>query len=366
MRCIHLSKLWTKHYEALVNFIENQPGAIINEDLVSIEKQIRPAFYKKFNAVRASFLSQAYSDWLDEANFLSRKYMDAEDYLSELLRLEDVLMPGELERFLSDPTKQLVRDLFDPLFELLQEKIEQEEFEERAGKIVQESFQKLYQMGYIKWFVLSWIKNLDPEKIYHVPLPQPSSKQMIFHRDRFKQNIPFPEETKFLGFEVGRRDVLLIPDFIVRSAKLEKYVAFRTEIGKALWRASFYSERREWFPIESFVEDYGITEMKPDLLLYIDDNLEDVALVSDCEKFCRPDLVVYFLDQLEDVEECRMHRMESMQAAHETLKPIKGTCVISKSHVPESLVKGLDENIHVIHFGFNNLKWEILLDLLQN
>ena len=358
-------QLWPKHYKELVDFIEDEPGVVIKEDLISIDKEARSAFYKEFDKVRTSFLGQNYSEWLDEAHFLSTKYMKVKDYLSERLRLEEVLMPLELERFLSDPVKQVVRDLFDPLFELLQEKIEPEEFEERAEETVHESFRNLYQMGYIKWFVLSFIKNINPEKAYEVPLPQPSSKQMIFHRERVKQNIPFPEETKVLSFEVGRREILLIPDFIVRSAKLEKYVAFRTEIGKPLWQASFHSKKREWFSIESFLEEYGITEMKPDLLLYVDENLEDVSLVSDCDKFCRPDLLVYFLDQLEDVEERHAQKMESIRVAHDILKPAKGTCVIAKNHLPSSLVKGLDANIHVIHFGFNNLKWEILLDLLQ-
>ena len=188
---------------------------------------------------------------------------------------------------------------------------------------------------------------------------------MIFHRERHKQNIPFPEETKILGFEVGRRDVLLIPDFIVRSADLEKYVAFRTGIGKALWQASFHSQKREWLSIESFVEEYGITEMKPDLLLYVDENLEDISLVSDCDKFCRPDLMIFFLDQLEQVGERHRKKMEAVRSAHEILKPAKGTCVIAKNHLSGSLMKDLDANIHVIHFGFNNLKWETLLGLMQ-
>ena len=361
-----VSQSWRKSYEELVDFICDQPGMVIREDLVSIDKELRSLFYKKFNKVRASFLVPDYSDWLDEANFLSSKYMHVEDYLSDCLRLEDILMPSQLERFLSNPVKQVVRDLFDPLFELLQSKIEPEEFEERAKENVNDAFKHLYQMGYIKWFVLSWIKNIDPEKIYAIPLPQPSSKQMIFHRDHYKQNIPFPEETKIIGFEVRRRDVILIPDFIIRSARLEKYVAFRTEIGKALWQAAYHSEKREWFSIESIVEEYGVRALKPDLLIYMDENLEDVSLVADCNKFCRPDLMLFFLDQLEIDEENAERKMEELRCAHAILRPTKGTCVISKHHIPNSWVKGLDSNIYLIHFGFNNLKWEILLNLLQN
>jgi len=361
-----LSQQWYQHYQALQNFIGEHPGVEVGENLVSIDERTRPDFYKAFNRVRASFLAQNYSAWLDEAEFLSTKYMKVESDLKERLRLEDVLMPLELRRSLSDPMRQMVRELFDPLFELLQEKIEPEEFEETALETVHGSFRNLYQRGYIKWFVLSLIQKLNPEKLYEVPIPQPSSKEIIKQRQDFRQTIPFPEETKYLGFEVGRRDILLVPDFIVRSALLEKYVAFRTEIGKAIWRAVYHSDKREWLSIASMVEDQGVSELKPDLLLYVGDNLEDVSLVADSEKICRPDMAVLFLDQLGADEDSLARRFDTIKLYHQVLKPVRGTCVISKHHPPEHLLQGLDENIRVIHFGFNNLKWDIALSLLRS
>lgn len=360
-----MAQQWRQYYHELQDFISEHPGVEVREDLVSIDENDRPAFYKAFNRVRASLLAQQYSAWLDEAEWLSTKYMKVEKDLMERLRLEDVLMPLELKRSLSDPMRQVIREVFDPLFSLLQEKIEPEEFEEIALQNVHASFQNLYQRGYIKWFILSLIDKIQPEKVYEVPLPQPSSKEIIKQRQDFRQTIPFPEETKHLGFEVGRRDILLVPDFIVRSALLEKYVAFRTEIGKAIWRAVYHSEKREWLSIASMVEDHGVTEMKPDLLLYIGEKLEDVSLVADYEKFCRPDMAVVFLDQLEQEESQCALQLSRIKLYHEVLKPVKGTCVIAKHHLPEKLHQGLDENIHVIHFGFNNLKWEIVLDLLK-
>jgi len=360
-----LSGLWHKYYGELKAFIQDHAGVIIQENLITIDEDVRPLFYKQFNKVRSAFLGENFSEWLDESGFLATKYLKIEAYLLEELRLEEILMPVELQRFLNDPMQQVIRDLFDPLFELLQEKIEPEEFEERADQEVRESFKTLYQKGYIKWFVLSLIKNIDPEKAYEVPLPQPTSKQIIKHRDDIRQGIPFPQETRLLSFEVGRRDILLIPDFIIRSAALEKYVAFRTEIGKAMWRATYYSERREWFSIEDMVEKYGIAELKPDLLLYIDENLEDVSLVADSEKICRPDVIVFFLDQLEETGDSSVRKMEKIRLAHEMLRPVRGTRVIAKHHVPESMLKELNEDIKVIHFGFDNLKWEILLTVFQ-
>lgn len=360
-----MSNEWHKTYQDLETFIKEHPEVEIKEDLVSIDEKVRPAFYKLFNNVRASFLAENYSAWLDDAEFLSTKYMKVEDDLFERLHLKDVLMPLELRRSLSDPMKQVVRELFDPLFELLQEKIELEEFEEKAIENTNGAFRGLYQKGYIKWFVLSLIKELDPEKIYEVPIPQPSSKEIIKHRKGFRQTIPFPEATNVLGFEVGRRDILLVPDFIVRSGLLQKYVGFRTEIGKAVWEATYHSDKREWFSIGSIIQDYGIADLSPDLLLYVADNQEDVSLVADSEKFCRPDMMIEFLDQLEVREDDWVGHLKRIRLYHDILKPAKGTCIISKNPLPENLKQKLDENIHIIHFGFNNLKWDTVLALLK-
>ena len=360
-----MSRLWQKYYDELATFVQNEPGVVIRANLVSIDRTVRREFYKKFDKVRGSFLAQSVSEWLDKAQFLATKYAKIEDHLTEQLRLEGIMMPEELKRFLSDPTRQIIRDLFDPLFELLQGKIEPDEFEEKADKTVHESFRNIYKMGYIKWFVLSLIKNLEPEKVYEVPLPQPSSKEIIKHRQDMRQNIPFPRETKILSFEVGRRDVLLLPDFFVRSADMEKYVAFRTSIGKAVWRATYHSEKREWFSIGAIIEEYGITELKPDLLLYIGDNLEDLSLVADSEKICQPDLLVFFLDQSMEQEDEFARVMERVRVAHKIFKPLRGTCVISNFQLSDVQLNDLDPNIEIIHFGFNNLKWERFLMVMK-
>lgn len=360
-----MSKSWRTRYEALTAFVDDQPLVEIGESVVSIDEAVRNEFYKKFNDVRVAFLAQDFSEWLDKAHLLSSRYIKIEDDLGRLLNLEAVMMPVALKRFLSDPLKQAVRDLFDPLFELLQEKIEPEVFEERATQSVRESFRDFYQRGFIKWFVLHLVKEMGPEKIFEVPMPKPTSKQLIKHRDDVLQNVPFPCETELLRFEVDRSDILLAPDFIINSKKLGKFVAFRTELGKALWRASYFSARREWFDISSLIEKYGFTELKPDLLLYFGDHLEDLSLIADCEKLCRPDAALFFMDPLDFEESREAQKMESIRLAHDILKPFRGTYVFSQHHLPENLEKGLDENIHTMHFGFNKMNLDALMTLIQ-
>lgn len=360
-----MSTLWNTRYEELSEFIKEKPQVVIKEDSVSIDEAVRRDFYKKFNSTRSSFLAEYYSDWLDEAQFLSTKYSRVEGALRQRLQLESILMPVSLRRFLSDPINEVTRELFDPLFELLQEKIEPEEFEIKAHENLRDSFRKLYQTGYINWFVLSLMEKIEPEALFSVLLPEPSSKQIIKHRDEVREHVPTPSPTRTLGFGVERREIVLVPDFIVHSARLGKYVAFRTSLGKAIWKASYYSENRNWFSIADMIDSYGVSELQPDLLLYTGEDLEDLSLVADAEQFCRPDMALFFTDQLTG-EECLVkEKIDDVKIAHEILKPSKGSVVIARDHLPPEAIKDLDRHTEVIHFGFNNLKWETMLHLLE-
>ena len=83
-----MSNEWQKKYQDLEAFIKKEPEVQIKENFVSIDKKVRPVFYKLFNNVRASFLAENFSEWLDEAEILSTKYMKVEDDLFERLDLK--------------------------------------------------------------------------------------------------------------------------------------------------------------------------------------------------------------------------------------------------------------------------------------
>ncbi|MFW5826902.1 MAG: hypothetical protein ACOCU4_02360 [Alkalispirochaeta sp.] len=360
-----MEQLWTAPYNELVDFVVSEPDISIGRDVVAIEEGIRPDFYSKFNAVRAAFLAQNYSGLLDESYALCTEFMQVKGELSARLGLRDVLMPKELDRFLTDPFQQIIRELFDPLFALLQEKIEAPEFADDVDVHVEEAFHTLYHSGFIKWFVLSLVKNLGPESVYEVPLPVPSSKQIIKHRDDIRQNVPFPRLTTVMSFEVVRRAILLVPDFIVRSADLGRYVAFRTAVGRALWRSTYYSEKREWLSIAEILDRHGVTELKPHLLVYVGEKLEDISLVADCDQFCRPDLIVYFIGLPDQADVDKDEQLREIKTAHEILKPHRGTCVITANHLSRPQASGLDPAIRVIKFGFCSQNWQSVLALLQ-
>ena len=84
-------------------------------------------------------------------------------------------------------------------------------------------------------------------------------KQRDYQAFRFSQgNAAITHRNKRFAFEVGHRQPLLSPDAIIHSTLLDKYVAFRTNFNSAMWKADSYSEKREWYEIETLVEEYGL------------------------------------------------------------------------------------------------------------
>ena len=356
-----MTKSWRKHYAALVAFVEDQPAVVIKENLVSIDETVKESFYQKFNAVRSAFLMDHFPDWLHRAGVLASAYGKAEGLLRQSLSIESVSMSVPLQRFLSDPPGQIVRDLFDPLFALLQGKLLPDSFEALAKDGIHRSFPDLYQRGFIKWFILRIIQALEADRLFEVPLPRPTSKQIIKHRDDVRQNIPAPRETAAMRFEVDRRDILLAPDFILGSKSLEKFVAFRTEFGKALWRAAYYNENREWLSIDALIEKFGFTKLKPDLLLYLGDKVEELSMVADCEKICRPDLSFFFMDRLDDGPQRSVERVDEIIRTHRILQPSRGSWIVAGKNLPEGAMAKLDGDIRVLHSGLKDLNLEPLM-----
>ena len=357
-------KNWKKEFWKLEHFSREHPEIEINEDIISIDEGIRSDFYSMFNTTRIELFREKCSSWLDSAEYLSAKYAQLEAEIMKMLRLEAIMLPTELRRSLSSPLQQGARSLFEPLFEVLKGNLDLEEFEAAAFGSMKDELWSLYRRGYVRWVILALIKKLKAEKIYAVPIPQPSSKEIIKHSSSSREIIPYPEETNQLWFEIGRRDILLVPDFIIQSAYLNKYVAIRTSIGKAIWEAVYHSEDREWIPIADIVENYEIVELKPEVLIYVGDKLEDLALVADCHYFCRPDLILDFMAD-NDMEIEDYNNIERVKAYHMALKPTRGTYIISDRVIPKELSSGLREDIQFMNLGFDDSKLIPVLEIMS-
>lgn len=254
-----MSSNWQKSYKELQDFITANPSIKISINIVAIPEDVRPEFYRLFDTVRVAFLEERFQALLDEAKCLSESYTKVEQEVMELLELDSITTPPSLHRFLHDPPNELIRELFDLLFDLVKEKIDFETFEQYASKDIEAAFRVLYRSGYEKWVVLSLLKPLESDKTFNVTPPRPEEDAEGF-QIRCEEAVPPPEESRNLSFKYEPISSLTVPDFIVHSAKLSQYVAIRTELGNAVSTAQNASDKREWYyPIRA---EYGFKDLR--------------------------------------------------------------------------------------------------------
>ena len=330
---------WKSAYFKLQEFITKYPEIEIGTSAVSIPEAIRPEFYQLFDAVRISFFEEEFSGLLSEARILSEEYTKVEEDVIALIGLEGVTLPTILDKFLHKPDIALTQGLFGLLFDLLKKNITVEIFKQNALRNIEESFEILYPKGYEKWVLLSLIELLEVDKMFAIPLqhlgPAGDIKTMRFIPN---EPVPSPKESKRLSFEHEEEPLFTVPDFILHSARLNKYVSARSEFKDALGTVSDIGNIREWYPFRSIQRIYGSAVAKPDLILYVDDSPDKLALIADASKIYRPDLIL----------ECRglrgwyeKDRHEQIKHNFKSLQPKLGTYVISRDIVPESVLNEL-------------------------
>lgn len=390
-----MSNDWQMAYVELENFVSANPKIEIGLKTVAIPEDVRPRFRQSFDTVRETFLEERFPDSLDKAETLSRYYAEVEEEVTKLLGLADISIPASLNWFLRDPTNGLMRGIFDPLFDLLKERLDTEAFEREATRIIESSFAKFYRLGYEKWVALSLVKLLVSDKAFKVDIPDIYRDFMhtegVARIGGRKEPVPEPKESRRLSFEQGLPAVFLVPDFIVHSAKINRYIAIKTELGVANWTARQVSDKREWYPIDSIVKKYNRValqpDLQPDLTIYVDDKPENVALIADFDRICRPDLIIECLTQKEWPGKADLERIK---LRHDTLKPKWGTFIVSNEPVPGHVYRELMPQqasrepapgqvpikpapqeaekqvggMHILTVGFDQSKLEPLIELM--
>jgi len=318
----------------LKEYVSGNPKIEIGKNIIAIPGDVRPEFYRLFDTVRLAFLKGKFPTLLDEAGHLSKSYTEVEEEVVKLLGLAGISVSASLNRFLYDPTNGLVRVLFDPLFNLLKGEIDAETFEQVALRNIESSFGDLYQSGYEKWVALSLAKLLASDKAFDVP----TEVHIVLDFEGGKpfsiseESVPEPKETKRLSLEHRGSATFIVPDFIVHSAKINRYVSIRTDLAEANWTARMVSDKREWHHLRSTMRQHTVITYWPDLVIYIDDKPEDIGLVADFNRFCRPDIIVECMEHADWYQQGGLKRVKRN---HDFLKPRLGSYIVSRLPVPE-------------------------------
>ena len=347
---------WQEVYTELTDFIAGHSEINIEANRVRLPVSVRPEFYRLFRAVRIAFLEGKYSNVLNEAKTLSQNYLVVEQEVTKRFSLDNVSMLPKLGRLLRDPLNQLIEGLFDPLFDLLKGRIGIEIFKAIASQKIETSFESLHRLGYEKWMVLSLVKLLEADDLFQVIPPNRTIYDAHKLGGLFEEEVPNAEESRSILFKHAPDPVFIVPDLTVHSTKVNRYIAIRSQIGKAFGIATDASKEREWLTL-----DY-VVALEPGLtLIYVADNTEEISLIADVNKICRPDLIMICREQKDWHEK---EGLEKIKLSHATLKPTLGTYIVSREPVPQQENEGL-EGINMITVGFDQSKLEPIITALM-
>ncbi len=322
---------WQQCYTDLTSFIAAHPEIAISGRVVSIPESVRPEFWKRFNQTRSAFLEDNLPGLVARAQALSQQYLAAESQAVELLQLEGVVLPPVLQTFLHSPADGLVRDLWDPLMDLIRARIDASRFERLCVRGVGTTFDFLYLKGYEKWALLNLVSLLQADKLFSVTLREGSFEEEIKYG--ITEEVPPPSEAKRLSFEHAQEAILTVPDFIIHSARLNKYLAFRTDFKMTFKLAHEVSKRVTWLNLNPQLEP-GVDMA----LIYLADRLEDLALVADNSRIAQPQFILVFKTQDHWYE---AEGITNAAAIHAALKPTYGTYVLSKEIPSEAALAEL-------------------------
>jgi hypothetical protein len=374
-----MSNNWKKVYSELKDYVANNPQIEIDKSFIRIPEDVRPDFYRLFNLVRETFLKEKYKIILEEAVVLSRNYALIAGEVKKALGVSEIKLTNELTRFLDDPVNGLARSFYDSLFDMLKEKIDVEIFEVEATQLTQDSFDKLFKLGYEKWVALSLINLTVPDNVMAVPIeemkfkfeePQWDEKTGI--RDEY-----VPDIQKLESLYFGRsleEDAYITANVILHSAKIKRYFSIAADLVDATWSARDTSDKREWLQLREVGKFYEEIKNWPDLVIYIDDKPEDISLVADFSRFCRPDVIVECMEWADFFEK---GELSNVKQNYDFFKPKLGSYIVLRLPLPnitneELMSKLTDElskeqpNIHVLAVGYDQSKLVPIIDALSS
>jgi|WetSurMetagenome_2_1015567.scaffolds.fasta_scaffold13495_5 hypothetical protein len=326
-----MSDTFRQAYAALTDFIAHHPEIEIGETVTSIPGEVRPQFYNLFNAAREAFVEEKFPAFMSEAAMLWEQYRKAEESAANLFSLEEPAMASAIHSFLRNSQESLTRELFDPLFDLLKGRESVESFEEKAGSQIARLFPAVFRGSYEKWVILSFVSLLDVDKVLRV------ESRGLSPGERAKpaaqaplDDVPIPAESASLLFSQPRSAIFAVPDLIVHSSRLNRFIGIRSEFSEGLYNAWNPSTKRDWYPIDTdmlILLESGLT------LIYAAEDADDLALVADAQNICRPDLILWCIDTRSlDKKEA----LEYMVKANSLFHPTNGSYIIANYPWPEA------------------------------
>jgi hypothetical protein len=213
-----MASQWKHEYEILKGYIASNPEICIAPHEVYIPEDLRSRFYEYFDNVRRAVVKSWESFFHFDAYSLAKNYMESENKLSEISNLH-IELPLDLSSFLHDPAEGMMRMIYNRLFELVQGKMPEDDFERMAEGELAVNATVMFRLGYAAWAALALILQLEPDEFFGIALDE--------------DHEPLVSKIEEIAF--GRQfhhPAKRIPEFIFHSKKLDSHIAFKMPLAR--------------------------------------------------------------------------------------------------------------------------------------
>lgn len=341
---------WKQNYKLLKEYIKSNPEICITANEVSIPAHLRDNFYKRFDDIRNSFIDPVYSSLPFEMDALRQEYIQTEPEVTKLLGLERIDLPVDLSSFLHNPQKGMQRWLYNRLFELIQEKIAEDDFERMAGFDLSATAEGMFQMGYELWAFFNIILLLEPDEAFAVELNDDNEPVVAGLRE-IALGRQYHDSTK------------RIPEFILHSKRLKKYIAFKTPLTREV--DAYYIPYE--IPKKMMRNNTGDTSSVLDsrvIFLSILPDLKSIPVFIDMHtrKINGPDLIVEFLTKQNMSDSDTSFQVHNRA---DIMKPKLGSSIVIIDSDEEMEITKPEEGIDTFAAGLDASRLEPIIEKLK-
>jgi len=346
---MNIKSQWKQKYELLKEYVKSNPEICIDANEVSIPEHLRDHFYERFDDIRNAFIDPVYSSLPFEMDALCKKYIQAEKEVIKRLGLARIDLPVDLSSFLHDPKNGMQRWLYNRLFELIQGKITEDDFERMAGFDLSATAEGMFRMGYESWAFFTIVLLLEPDEAFAVELNE--------------DNEPVPVDLREIALGRQSHDsTKRIPEFIIHSKRLDKYIAFKTPLAREV--DAYYIPYQ--VPKKMMRDNTGDTSSVLDsrvIFLSVLTDLKNIPVVIEMHigKINSPDLIVEFLTRqnMSDPDAIRQ-----VQNRTEIMKPELGSSIVIINPDREAESTTPKGDIDTFAAGLDALKLQPIIDKL--
>ena len=344
-----LESQWKHKYGILKAFISSNPEIHIGGYEVYIPEAQRDKFYKYFDNVRMAIVESWSSSFTFDVYALSKNYIESENKLSKTLNC-NIQLPLDLSSFLHNPKEGMMRLIYNRLFELVQGKIPEDDFEWIVEGDLAADATAMFRIGCEAWVALALIILLEPDELLGIALDG--------------DNRPLITEMREIAF--GRQfhhPAKRIPEFILHSKKLNSHIAFKMPLASEVNSYDIPIE----IPTQRLLRNRnGDTSSVLDhrmIFLSVVPDLKKTPIYADIHKrtINGPDLTIEFLME-QDLSDSEI--IGQVQNRVEIMKPRFGGNIVLMDPKSKSGSFKIMENIDAFSTGLEQSRLEPIIDKL--